>query len=431
VITARTKLQLLVFVAITLLGVSYVGARYAQLDRLVRDDTYTVVAHFAESGGIFAGGEVTYRGVKVGQVEQLELTAGGVDVHLDIDETYDRIPADALALVGNRSAVGEQYVELQPQSDGEPYLEDESEIAVEDTETPIRTETLLTNLSNTVESVDKDALRTTVEEFGDAFAGTGEDLGQIIDTGNAFIEDANANFDVTTRLIRDSNVVLRGQADSESAIRRFARDLASFSDTLAGADGDLRGVIDNGSIAATELRTFIEDNEVQLGELINNLITTGEVAVAHLDGIEQVLVIYPYVVEGGFTVVSKSPGSGLYDAHFGLIEQSAPPVCHRGYESTDRRPPQNGENRPMNEQARCLEPATQSNPRGAQHAPPPRAGTAYGSPVVATYDPATRKVRWGSEVPEGAGSPGTLAPRTLGEESWKWLYLQPLAAMPE
>ena len=47
-ITRRTKIQLLIFVLITLLGVSYVGARYARLDRLVVDDTYTVVAHFPD-----------------------------------------------------------------------------------------------------------------------------------------------------------------------------------------------------------------------------------------------------------------------------------------------------------------------------------------------------------------------------------------------
>ncbi|QBR92425.1 MCE family protein [Nocardioides euryhalodurans] len=422
-ITRRTKVQLLVFVVITLLGVSYVGARYARLDQLVRDDTYTVVAHFAESGGIFAGGEVTYRGVKIGQVEQLELTGSGVDVHLGIEDSFDSIPADAIALVGNRSAVGEQYVELQPQSDEKPYLGDESEIAVENTRTPIQTQTLLTNLSNTVESVDKDALRTTVKELGAAFAGTGDDLGQIIDTGNAFIEDANENFDVTTALIRDSNVVLQGQVDSETAIRTFARDLALFSDTLAASDGDLRGVIDSGSVAANELRTFIEDNEVQLGELINNLVTTGEVVVQHLDGIEQVLVIYPYVVEGGFTVVSKSPDTGRYDAHFGLITQSSPPVCRRGYESTNTRPPQERADLPMNEGARCLEPATQSNARGSQHSPASR--------VAATYDPTTGRLRWGGKVPSGQSTPGTLAPSTLGEESWKWLFLQPLAATQE
>ncbi len=54
-ITRRTKLQLMVFVLITLVGVSYVGARYARLDRLFYDSSYTVVAHFERSGGIFAG----------------------------------------------------------------------------------------------------------------------------------------------------------------------------------------------------------------------------------------------------------------------------------------------------------------------------------------------------------------------------------------
>ena len=125
-ITRRTRIQLLVFVVITLLGVSYVGARYARLDRLVLDDHYTVVAHFADSGGIFSGGEVSYRGVQIGEVGDLRLTDDGVDVALDIDKGWDDIPADALAVVGNRSAVGEQYVELQPRTDASPYLHDGS-----------------------------------------------------------------------------------------------------------------------------------------------------------------------------------------------------------------------------------------------------------------------------------------------------------------
>ena len=70
-ITRRTKVQLVIFVVITLLGVSFVGARYAHLDRAFYDDNYTVTAHFADSGGIFAGGEVTYRGVSVGTGDKL------------------------------------------------------------------------------------------------------------------------------------------------------------------------------------------------------------------------------------------------------------------------------------------------------------------------------------------------------------------------
>ena len=118
-ITRRTKIQLLAFAIITLLGVTFVGARYAQLDRLIIDQSYTVVAHYPMSGGIFAGGEVTYRGVGIGKVSELELTDEGVDVYLEIDNEWDEIPTDTRALVGNRSALGEQYVELQPNVDDE------------------------------------------------------------------------------------------------------------------------------------------------------------------------------------------------------------------------------------------------------------------------------------------------------------------------
>ena len=427
-ISRRTKVQLVIFAIITLLGCTFVGARYAQLDRDFYDSSYEVTAQFADSGGIFAGGEVTYRGVGVGKVSKLELTDDGVNVVLDIENAYDEIPAESLAVVGNRSAVGEQYVELQPQRNDGPYLHDGSVIEEKATRTPIATDTLLTHLSETVESVDKDAMRTTVLELGAAFGGTGEDLQRIIDTGNSFIETANDNFDVTTALIRDSNTVLHGQIDSESAIRNFSAQLTAFSNVMAGADPDLRNLIDTGGIAATQLRTFLEENRIELGDLINNLVTTGDVIVKHLDGIKQVLVLYPYVVEGGFTVVSKSPDTGLYDAHFGMI-MTTNPVCHAGYEGTDARLPQDGSNRPMNENARCNEPAAQSSARGAQHAPR-RAPASYAdAPVVASYDPATGMLTWGDPSTNGAAGlepTGTVAPPTLGEESWKWLFLQPL-----
>ena len=113
-ITQRTKLQLIVFVLITLVGVAYVGARYARLDRLVFDDSYRVVAHFADSGGIFEGAEVSYRGVSVGQVGDMVLTEDGVDVLLDIDDDSEKIPLDTKALVGNRSAVGSSTSSSSP-----------------------------------------------------------------------------------------------------------------------------------------------------------------------------------------------------------------------------------------------------------------------------------------------------------------------------
>ncbi|MDN4171648.1 MlaD family protein [Nocardioides sp. SOB77] len=422
-ITRRTKVQLLVFAIITLVGVSYVGARYAQLDRLVVDDSYTVVAHFDDAGGIFSGAEVTYRGVGIGDVERLVLTQEGVDAYLRIEDSNDEIPVDSMAVVGNRSAVGEQYVELQPRTDDGPFLDDGSEIAREDTSLPISTTTLLTNLSNTVSSVDQESLRTTIFELGTAFEGTGRALQQIIDTGNSFIETANDNFDITTDLLEDSNVVLERQVASAGALRTFAEDLSLFTGTLRGSDRDLRRLIDEGGASVTEVRTFLEENEVSLNGLLNNLITTGEIVVERLPGIRQLLVLYPYVVEGGYTVVDKNP-EGLYDAHFGLVLTEAP-LCTRGYESTDRRTPENREDRPMNEDARCTEPASVTNARGAQNAPN-RAPTGFDqAPVIGSYDRSTGSFTWGDTEGSDAAT-GTVAPPSLRKESWKWLFLQPM-----
>jgi phospholipid/cholesterol/gamma-HCH transport system substrate-binding protein len=118
VIRRGVKIQLGAFAAITALGVSYVGATYAGLDGWL-DDGYTVRAEFTDSGGIFSGAEVTYRGVTVGRVGTLRLSGDGVAVDLRVTEG-GRIPADTVAVVANRSAVGEQYVDLQPRSAGGP-----------------------------------------------------------------------------------------------------------------------------------------------------------------------------------------------------------------------------------------------------------------------------------------------------------------------
>ena len=117
---------------------------------------------------------------------------------LDIDNNWDDIPGDAVAVVGNRSAVGEQYVDLQPKTDEGPYLagglrdrpgrhpdpDPHGSAPAED-------------ISTTTVVGQQGRLRTVISEIGLAFDGTGDDLGQIIDTSNSFIETANANFDTT------------------------------------------------------------------------------------------------------------------------------------------------------------------------------------------------------------------------------------------
>src|SRR5882757_6269152 len=95
-----TKIQLVIFVVITLLGVSYVSAEYIGLTKLVSSGGCTIKAEFPDSGGIFTNAEVTYRGVTVGEVGALKVIPKGMRVNLDLNDcSSPRIPADASAVI--------------------------------------------------------------------------------------------------------------------------------------------------------------------------------------------------------------------------------------------------------------------------------------------------------------------------------------------
>jgi phospholipid/cholesterol/gamma-HCH transport system substrate-binding protein len=428
VITRTVRIQLMVFLLITVVGVAFVGAKYAQVDKLFFDEDYTVSASFAESGGIFTGAEVTYRGQPVGRVGQLKLLSDGVEVNLDIDKKA-KIPNDLLAVVANRSAIGEQYVDLQPRRDGGPYLQNNSKIARQDTAIPIDTTELLLNLDQLVNSVDKDSLRTTVRELGTALKGKGADLQKIIDSSGRLIDDADANVLQTIKLINDGDTVLATQVASGDAIKTWAKNLALLSDTLVNSDADLRQVIDQGSVASAQVTGLIEDNRADIAVLLGNLLTVSEITAVRLDAVEQLLVVYPAVVMGGYVVPAKDPGTGHYDAHFGLVLGLTPPACRPGYGGTDKRVPQDTSNTPANDKASCTaNPSTGVNVRGAQNKPSPSSRNLNRIGYGIGYDPATGDAGGSGGMPEIVlGSTGGQAD-LLGSDSWKALILGPVTS---
>lgn len=419
-IRRSVKVQLVAFLLITLVTVSLLSAKYVGLYDRVVGGQYLVSADFADSGGIFVGSEVSYRGVQVGRVEKLRLSKDGVLVDARIRRGVE-IPRDTVVVVENRSAVGEQYLDFQPRSDGGRKLADGDSIARKDTRTPVRVDNLLLHLDKTVTSVDRDDLKVVVDELGEAFADGGTDLQRLLDNGDALTRAATEALPETVKLIEDGRIVLDTQRDTSGQIKTFATNFANLSETLKGSDGDLRLVLDRGAVASGELDGLIRENQSSLAVLLANLITIGQVTTARTDGIEQLLVTYPDVIAGGYTVV---PGDGT--AHFGLVMSQDPKVCKRGYEGTQRTDP-NRTTRlpPVNTGARCALPrGSTSAVRGAQNAPAPSSSQSSGSAVPLAIA--------GQPVSPGVGaSLGTAAPDVSvplpptggeqGEPSWLWM----------
>jgi phospholipid/cholesterol/gamma-HCH transport system substrate-binding protein len=370
-ISRRVRLQLLAFLIVTVLGVGYVSVRYLGAGALFGAGPYPVTLQLTNAGGIFAGADVTYRGVSVGRVTALRLTSQGVDAQLEIKPDAPRIPADLDAVVSNLSVIGEQFVDLRPVRADGPVLSAGSVIPATRTSIPAQIGDVIANVDTFIRSVPLESLRTVVAELGTAFTGTGPELKKLLDNTNAVTRDAIAALPQTVTLIKDGRVVLQTQNERSSAIVSFSRDLALLAAQLRSSDPDIRRLIRTAPQAANQISGLIEESGPQIGQLIADLLTVSLVTVPRQAALRHLLSVYPVVTAG--TDSSVVPADGF--AHLGLaLNFFDPYACVRGYEGTIRRPGTDTTPIPVNRDAYCAEPpGSPTDVRGAQNVP--RAGT--------------------------------------------------------
>jgi phospholipid/cholesterol/gamma-HCH transport system substrate-binding protein len=333
ILKTGVKIQLLVFALITVLGVSYTAVHYIGIGSSLLNRTYTAYVDMDSSGGAFTNSEVTYRGVTVGKVGPINLTRDGVHIELVLNRG-EKIPRDTIAVVANRSAVGEQYIDLQPRSNHGPFLADGVAYTIPkvDTRVPVPTADLLINLDKTVASVDPKNLSTIINELDKAFRGAGPDLQSILDDSRRVIKEADDNYDATADLIDNSKIVLDTQRDKGDAIQTFARNLASLTDSIRDDDPAIRSTIDQTTPAVNETGRLVDDLSPTLPVLLANLSTTGQIITA----------------------------------------REAPAPCTKGYEGTKARWPQFTKETPARTDTGCKDPNPNVDVRGARHAPKPK-----------------------------------------------------------
>ncbi|GAA3554688.1 MlaD family protein [Amycolatopsis ultiminotia] len=363
----RTRIQLVLFALISIVAVVYALIRFAGLGQVFGSSGYTVKLELNESGGIFTNAEVTYRGFNIGRVGQLRLTETGLEADLDIDPSAPRVPTDLDVLVANRSAVGEQYVDLRPKHDQGPYLAGGSVIPAAKASTPVSTDRLLGDLDSLSASVPTDSLRTVVDQSYDAFRGTGGDLQKLLDTARSFTTTAQQYLPQTVQLLDAGGQVLDTQNEEASNFADFSKNLNQLSGTLKDSDADLRKLISVTPQVANQITEVVNDTGPGLGALVANLLTTSNLLVTRQDGLEQALVTYPALAGAAPSV---APGDDT--AHLGLVlNLFNPPPCTKGYlPYSQYRPGSDDAQRDPDSKAYCAEPkGSPINVRGSQNAP--------------------------------------------------------------
>ena len=207
----RAKIQLAIFAVIALVAVSLMSLHFMRLPaKLFGVGRYTVTIQLPEAAGLYASGNVTYRGVEVGRVESVNLTDSGVDAVLSLRSDV-QIPSDLEAQVHSQSAIGEQYVLLLPRSGDSPPLRDGDTIALADTTVPADINDILSGVVTGLNAVPKDNLRTVIDESYTAVGGLGPELTRLVHGSIELSIEARENLDPLIALIEQSKPVLDSQ----------------------------------------------------------------------------------------------------------------------------------------------------------------------------------------------------------------------------
>jgi virulence factor Mce-like protein len=329
-LTRFVRIQLGIFAAASVIGLSVMLVAYLQAPTLLGIGRMTVTINLPGTGGLYRFSNVTYRGVQIGKVTDVQPTREGAVATLSLNTT-SKIPADLHAAVRSVSAVGEQYVDLQPRNDAGPYLHDGSIIAAANTSIPQAVGPMLDQVSSLISSIPKDKISPLLDETFKAFNGTGYDVGSLLDSSSKLIRDANGVSDQSRTLIEDSGPLLDGQAQSVDAIRTWARSVAGISQQLVHDDPQVRTLLKEGSGAADAGTRLFNQVKPTLPVFLANLASLGQVAVTYHPSIEQLLVLLPPVVASTQSYgAPKNNPTGMSLGDF-TLNIGDPPACTVGF----------------------------------------------------------------------------------------------------
>ncbi|BDX31320.1 Mce family protein Mce3F [Mycobacterium antarcticum] len=435
-LNGRMKFQLALFTVIALAAVSLMALHFMKLPaKLFGVGRYTVTMELDQAGGLYSGGNVTYRGTEVGRVESVRLTRTGVEATLSLKSGI-AIPSNLRAEVHSQSAIGEQYVALLPRGDARP-LRGGDVIALPDTSVPPDINSLLAAANTGLRAIPHDDLKTVVDESYTAVGGLGPELSRIVTGTSDLAIDARKNLDPLLTLIDQSQPVLNSQANTSDAIRQWASHVATVTSQLKTHDQAVTGLITNGGPAAAEVQLLLERVRPTLPVLMANLVSIGQVGITYRNDIEQLLVLFPQVVSAGqaglvANLDTKQAYKGQY-LSFNL-NINLPPACTTGFlpVQQQRTPTFEDAPEPVDGSLYCRVPQDSPlNVRGARNipceaVPGKRAPTVKMCESEESYVPLNDGFNWkgdpnatlsGQAVPQSdPGSPPSVAARPAAPE---------------
>lgn len=292
-LSKRIRIQLAVFAVVATVITGVMLLVYMRVPtRVLGIGRYTVTVQLQQTGGLYEGGNVTYRGVEVGRVTAVRLTHTGAEAVLQLKSDI-RIPSDLRVEIHSMTAIGEQYVALLPQSANGPPLKGGDVIPAQATHIPPDLNSLLAAADRGLKAIPQDNLKTVVDQGYIAVGGLGPDLSRLVNGATHLAVDARKNLESLTTLIDESKPVLDSQTETSDSIQAWAAHLATITSQLRTNDTSVQRLLQQGGPTLSEARQLLDRLQPSLPIVLANLVSVGEVAITYHANVEQILVLVP------------------------------------------------------------------------------------------------------------------------------------------
>jgi phospholipid/cholesterol/gamma-HCH transport system substrate-binding protein len=330
----RVVIQMAIFTTGTLVAVSVMAFHYMGLPNyLFGVGHYRVTLHLPAAGGLYASGNVTYRGTEVGRVDSVNLTDTGVDAVLSLNSDV-LIPADLDAEVHSQTAVGEQFVALRPRSSNGPVLKEGDQIPVDRASVPPDINSLLDATNRGIQAIPRDNLKTVIDEGYTAVGGLGPELSRLVRGTTSLAIDARKNLDSLITLTDQSQPVLDSQTNTSDSIAAWAANVATVTRELKNQDPAVSTLLNDGPGAADATRGLLDRLQPSLPILLNNLVGLDDVGITYNNDLEQLLVLLPQGISilQGAGLANRNTKQAYKGGYLSFnLNLNLPPACLTGF----------------------------------------------------------------------------------------------------
>ncbi|AIJ24667.1 MULTISPECIES: MCE family protein [Amycolatopsis methanolica group] len=291
----------------------------------------TATAVFPSATSLYTGDDVRILGLKVGQVDEVVPGPDGVRVRFHYDAEH-QVPADAKAVIVAPALVASRYVELTPAYTGGPVLADEATIPVERTAVPVEFDQIKDELNKLATALGPDGANssgalTRLLDTGATYQGQGQTFHDTITQVNEAIRTLSDGRGDLFGTVRNLAVFVSALRASDEQITQFTSRLDTVAGTLNDNGDEFAAALTKLDGAATQVRTFLENNRSLLDSSTDQLTEVLGVVAGERDALAQALHVAPTVLANAYNIYDPLAGSFTGALQFANLQNPAQFVC--------------------------------------------------------------------------------------------------------